>query len=138
MSEPTRRTTKSALALVAVAFEIARRGLASYSCPKSRHDFTQAQLFAILAMRQFLRTDYRGMTQMLSEWSDLRQALGLEKVPHFTTLQKAEQRLLKKTLSPSSSITSLTALDHAAGFAIAPMGPLTPPASNPTTSVATS
>jgi hypothetical protein len=138
MSAPIRSTTKSTLALVAVALEIARRGLASYSCPKSRHDFTQAQLFAILVLRQFLRADYRKMTSMLTEWSDLRQALGLAKVPHFTTLQKAEDRLLKKTPSAASWTASFNTLGHAVGSALAVTAPSTLPALNPDTSVATS
>lgn len=138
MSAPTRSTTKSTLALVAVALEIARRGLSSYSCPKSRHDFTQAQLFTILVLRQFLRVDYRKMTSMLTEWSDLRQALGLVKVPHFTTLQKAEDRLLKKTPSAASWTASFGSLAHADGSALAVTDPLTLRGSNPDTSAATS
>lgn len=123
MSTPTRSTTKSPLALVVVALEIARRGLPDYSCPKSRQDFTQAQLFAILVLRQFLRADYRKVTTMLAEWSDLRQALGLAKIPHFTTLQKAEQRLLKKTPSASSLMASLSTLENRDGCVPMPMAP---------------
>ena len=99
MLAPTRQATKSPLALAATALKVARRALPVYSCPRSRHDFTQPQLAALLVLRQFLRTDYRGLVQYLADWSDLRRCLGLQKVPHFTTLQKAEQRLLKKGLS---------------------------------------
>jgi len=91
--------TKSPVALAQEALALAQQALDPYSSARSRHDFTQHQLFAILALRQFFRTDYRGVAQLLEDLSDLRGVLMLKKVPHFTTLQKAEQRLRKKGLS---------------------------------------
>lgn len=91
-----RSLTKSPLALARTALGVAQQALPPYSCPKSRHDFTQHQLFACLVLKEFLQTDYRGLVQMLSEWSDLREALALEKVPHYSTLCYAHRRLLKK------------------------------------------
>jgi len=102
----TRSLTKSPLALAKTALSAAEKALPRYSCPKSRHDFTQHQLFACLALKEFLKTDYRGLVQMLTEWSDLRQALGLTKVPHYSTLCYAERRLLKKGAFSSCSGTS--------------------------------
>ena len=99
---PERSMTKSPLALARSALQAARKALPAYSCPKSRHDFTQHQLFACLVLKDFLRTDYRGLVQMLSEWSELRQTMGLEKVPHYSTLCYARRRLLKKGALPSS------------------------------------
>ena len=50
-----------------------------------------------VAVRQFLRTDYRGLEQYLKDWSELRQAVGLgARVPDHSTLQKAAARLLEK------------------------------------------
>jgi hypothetical protein len=60
-------------------------------------------LFAIAAVRKFLRLDYRGMATRLGEWAELRQVLGLKGVPDYTTLFYADQRLLKKTPSPPCS-----------------------------------
>ena len=94
--------TKSALDLVKTAIDLGTQGLPAYSTKFSRRDFTQAQLFAMLSLRQYLKSDYRKTTQILSEWSDLREALGLAKVPHWTTLEKAQKRLLKKGLSIES------------------------------------
>jgi hypothetical protein len=91
-----RSMTRSPLALAREAYRVGQQGLPAYSSHRSRHDFTQAQLFAILALRQFFRTDYRGIVQMLADFSDLRRELKLTKLPHFTTLQKAELRLVKK------------------------------------------
>ena len=90
--------TRSPLALASEALAVGRKALAPYSARRSRHDFTQAQLFAVLALREFFRTDYRGIVALLADWSDVRNALDLTKLPHYTTLQKAQQRLLKKGL----------------------------------------
>jgi hypothetical protein len=99
----TRIMTKSPLALARAALAAAAEALPKYSSKYSKHDFTQHQLFAILALREFLRTDYRGIEELLQDWSDLRQALGLTKVPDHSTLQKAHQRLLEKRGSMPSS-----------------------------------
>jgi hypothetical protein len=57
--------------------------------------FTQPQLFACLVLKAFFKTDYRGMEKLLRDLRDLRWVLGLEGVPHFTTLHKACKRLLR-------------------------------------------
>ena len=103
-TRPSRAMTKSPLALAKQAFVISQESLPAYSSRFSRKDFTQAQLFAVLVLKQFFKTDYRGIVQMLEDFRDLREALELEKVPHFTTLQKAEARLLKKKLLSGCSI----------------------------------
>jgi hypothetical protein len=92
----TRKMTKSPLALAREALAVAREALPAYSSKYSRQDYTQHQLFALLALREFLKVDYRGLEQQLKEWSDLREALGLAKVPDHSTLQKAARRLLQK------------------------------------------
>ena len=97
-----RSMTKSPVALAREGLKVAEAGLSPYSSPFSRKDFTQHQLFAILVLRQFFKTDYRGIIQMLHDFSDLRSTLGLKKVPHYSTLCYAQQRLLKKGLSSSS------------------------------------
>jgi len=93
-----RAMTKSPVALVKQTMRIAKAALPQYSSVYSRHDFTQHQLFTILVLRQFLKTDYRGIIQMLADFSDLRKALGLKKIPHYSTLCYAEKRLIKKGL----------------------------------------
>src|SRR6516165_6927783 len=96
MQPTTRPMTKSSR-------RVARQALPGYSCPTSRHDFTQAQLFAVLALKTFLKTDYRGVVAFLDDFPELRADLGLTKVPHYSTLCYAERRLLKKGGSASSS-----------------------------------
>lgn len=100
-----RTMTKSAIDLVKAALDTAKGSLAPYSCKKSRKDFTQPQLFALTALRQFLKADYRKTMQIVAEWSDLRAVLGLTKVPHWTTIEKAHKRLLKKGASTEFSMS---------------------------------
>jgi hypothetical protein len=45
-------------------------------------------------LRQFLRTDYRGVVTLVVEWAELRRALGLAKVPQYSTLAHASRRIL--------------------------------------------
>ena len=51
----------------------------------------------MLRLRQFLRQDCRGVVTLLSEWSDLRAVLQLKKVPHYSTLCSAQDRLAIRT-----------------------------------------
>ncbi len=79
---------------------VGNRTLPRYGHRFSRHDFQLAQLFACLVLRKFFRTDYRGIVAILEDWPLGRQVLGLrDKTPHYTTLQKAERRLLTDPLT---------------------------------------
>jgi hypothetical protein len=90
------RTTKDPIALAKAALEAGKQGLSDYSCSKSCHTYTQPQLFACLILKQFFKLDYRGVVTWLSRWKELRDALGLTRVPHYSTLCYAERRMLKK------------------------------------------
>ena len=57
----------------------------------------------MLSLRQFLRTDYRGLVTLVAEWGELRKALGLRKVPHYSTLAYAAPRLLPEVEKGGSS-----------------------------------
>jgi hypothetical protein len=76
------------VAVAKLAMRVGGRNLTAYSCARSRHDFTQRQLVACLVLRAYLKLTYRGLVEVLAVSAPLRQALGLEKLPHFTTLQK--------------------------------------------------
>jgi hypothetical protein len=54
----------------------------------------KTQLFACLVLKVFFNTDYRGIVAYLDDLPALQQTIGLDRVPHFTTLQKASARLL--------------------------------------------
>lgn len=102
MKTPT-PMTKSPRAVAREALQLAKDALPAYTSAKSRKDYTSHQLFAILALKTFFKTDYRGVAQLLADLTDLRTDLGLKKVPHYSTLCYAAARLLKKGRSSSSS-----------------------------------
>ena len=104
--ETTRPMTRSPVALARKAVEIAERALPAYSSRYSRKDYTQHQLFALMVLATFLKVDHRGIVALVKDWSDIRQAIGLTKVPHWSTLYKAQQRLLKKVCSKDCSMPS--------------------------------
>lgn len=87
-------TSKSPKAVVLAALSTARRALPAYSHVYSPKKFTQHELFACLALKSFLQTDYRGVVAHLADHPTLVETLGLTKLPHYTTLQKAAKRLL--------------------------------------------
>lgn len=87
-------TSKSPLAVALAALEVGGRALRPYSHRNSPRVYTQPQLFACLALRQFLKADYRKTEAFLRDFKVLAAALGLKAVPHWTTLQKADRRLM--------------------------------------------
>lgn len=100
------RTSKSPRTVALEALASARAALPDYSSRFSRHDFTLAQHFACLVLKSFFRTDYRGIAAILADLPDLCAALGLRKVPHFTTLQKAHARIL--SFGPMNQLLDVT------------------------------
>lgn len=93
-----RSMTKSPVLLAHEALRMAEAALPQYSSVFSRKDYTQHQLFALLVLRQFFKTDYRGIIQLVQEFAEVRRVLKLDSVPHYSTLCYAHQRLLKKGL----------------------------------------
>ena len=87
-------TSKSPKAVLLTALKIARASLPAHSHKNSPKKFTQHQLFACLVLKNFLRTDYRGLVESLSDCDSLCKAIELQSVPHYTTFQKAAKRLL--------------------------------------------
>ena len=88
--------SKSPLALARTALEAAREAIPQYSSRFSRHDYTQHQLYALVALRRLLKTDYRGLEATLRDWTELRDALGLSRVPDHSTIQRAARRFKGK------------------------------------------
>jgi len=91
------KTTKSPRKILEMGYACAERALPRFAHRYSPKKFTQHQLFACLGLKEFLKLDYRGVMQLLVDSPDLCQVIGLDEVPHWTTLQKAADRLLKKT-----------------------------------------
>ena len=56
--------SKSPVAVVREALK-AGRALPTFSGKFNKHDFTQARLFAVLTLKTFLKTDYRGVARRI-------------------------------------------------------------------------
>ncbi|KFM16294.1 transposase IS4 family protein, partial [Marine Group I thaumarchaeote SCGC AAA799-P11] len=59
----------------------------------SNHMYTVWQHLILLTLRQYESKSYRRFTEFLKECFGICKSLGLSKVPHYTTLQKAAARL---------------------------------------------
>ena len=92
---PSRSYSKSLKATVLEAFHTGKTALPSYFHSKSRHDFTSAQLFALLVLRAQLKTDFRGVVCFLQDFPDVLRWLDLRRIPHYSTLCRTAQRISK-------------------------------------------
>ena len=90
-----RNRSRSTLDFAREALAAARGAMPHFRSKFSKHLYSQHQLFAILALKTWLKLDDRGLEQLLREWSDLRRVLGLVGVPHSSTLCLAHRRLFK-------------------------------------------
>jgi hypothetical protein len=88
-------TTKSPKKVALAALDIAIKTLPLYAHRFSPKKFTLPQLFTCLVLKQFFKTDYRGITAILADSPSLASIIGLKTIPHYTTIQKAAQRLLE-------------------------------------------
>jgi DDE family transposase len=88
------KTSKSPKRVLVEALRVAEASLPVYSHRFSPKKFTLHQLFACLVLKDFYNLTYRGTVGLLADSDSLCEAIGLERVPHFTTLQKAADRLL--------------------------------------------
>jgi hypothetical protein len=87
--------SKSPLYVAREALAVGTKALRPYAHKFSPKLYTQPQLFACLVIKIFCKTDYRGVAAWLREMPELRRAIGIAGIPHFTTLQKASVRLLR-------------------------------------------
>ncbi len=87
-------TSKSPRKVLLMAYLVGQRTLRRYAHRFSPKKFTQPQLFAALVLKEFLQLDYRKLSQFFRDAPEFRTVIELDSVPHFTTFQKAAQRLL--------------------------------------------
>jgi hypothetical protein len=78
--------------IVSLAMQLGTEHLARYGSTKSRHDFTQRQLITCLILRTYWKTTYRGVIEQLAVSAEVRAAMGLKKLPHYSTLKKFADR----------------------------------------------
>src|SRR5262249_15531904 len=88
------KLSKSPLRVAREALATAQRSLPYYRHRFRPDVYSQPQLFTCLVLKTFFKTDYRGIVAILEDMPELCALLELKAVPHFTTLQKASQRLL--------------------------------------------
>jgi hypothetical protein len=88
------KTSKSPKQVLVEALKVAEASLPAYSHRFSPKKFTLHQLFACLVLKDFYGLTYRGVMGLLADGDSLCSAIGLKKIPHWTTLQKAADRLL--------------------------------------------
>lgn len=102
---------------------IRRSRVPLYSCRRAPRTYKQYQHLAVLGLMKYLRTDYRGIIELLHNMPDVMAAMGMYQLPHYTTLQKFLQRfsryrfeaILAKTVSLFQCNNSIVAVD-ATGF----------------------
>ena len=81
-----------------IAVQVAKGVLPRYRSRFSKHQFTQPQLLAILCLMRYADWTFREAEVLLGEHRELRQALGLSRVPDFTTRYRFLQRLDEATI----------------------------------------
>lgn len=97
-----------------------------YSCKYSKRTYTQHQLLVLVLLKEYTSTDYRDFVELIDLMSNIKEKLNLDKIPHYTTLQKFVSRvpsllfniILSKTIKlfySHGENVSITAID-ATGF----------------------
>jgi hypothetical protein len=102
-----------------------------YSCKYSKHVYTQHQLLVLVLLKEYISTDYRDFVELIELMNDIKEKLDLDKIPHFTTLQKFVSRIpsslfnliLSRTLKlfysygENASITAINATGFTCSYA---------------------
>ena len=80
--------------VIRTAYHLANQLLPAHSCKFSRQDFTLAQLFACLVLREFFDLSYRRTEALLVDSPAWLADIGLTKAPDHNTLWRAFEALL--------------------------------------------
>jgi hypothetical protein len=91
-------TSRSPRTVARTAYHLALRLLPAYRCKFSRHDFTLAQLFACLVLREFHNVSFRRAEQILRDNPVLLADLGLKHAPDHNTLWRAMNFIVRNAL----------------------------------------
>ena len=81
------------LEVAQLALTVSRKYLAAYGHAKSPRRFTQPQLMACLVLKAYTKSTYRGIVDLLDASDKLQNALGLKRIPNYSTLQKFSERV---------------------------------------------
>src|SRR5271154_6289899 len=88
-------TSQSPRMVLNAAYRLALRVVPRYACEFSRHDFTLAQLFACLVLREFYGLSYRRAEKLLGDSPQWLADIGLSAAPDHNTLWRAFGSILK-------------------------------------------
>ena len=91
------KTSTSPAAVAAEAYALAKASIGAHTHKNAPKKFTRHQLFACLVLREFYDTTYRGIVGILADSAEVRAAIDLDVVPHYTTLQKQAAKLLAQS-----------------------------------------
>jgi hypothetical protein len=80
------------LNVASLSMQLSRKYVEPYSHRNSPQKFTQAQLLTCLILRAYLKTTYRGLIEILEVSESLRERIGLQRMPHYSTLKKFADR----------------------------------------------
>jgi len=94
-------TSKSPRKVLKLAHQLGREILPAYGSHFSRKDFTNAQLFACLVLREHQRKSFRGVEALLVDSPQWLADIGLSKAPDHNTLCRAFDRFMKPALARS-------------------------------------
>jgi hypothetical protein len=75
------------LEVARLSMKFSSRYMQPYSHAKSPHKFTQSQLMTCLILRAYLKTTYRGVIEFLETSDALKKCLGVNRLPHYSTLK---------------------------------------------------
>lgn len=78
---------------------VVEKAVSEYSSKYSRKDYTQWQLMTLCCLMQKYKRKYRDFVEILEVATKLQEFLGLDKIPHFTTLNKFFLRMKSKVLA---------------------------------------
>lgn len=81
------------------AKEVAQAVLPAYRSKFSKHLFTQPQLLAVLCLMRYEDWTFREAEVRIGEHQELREALGVQRAPDFTTLHRFLHRLPEGVLA---------------------------------------
>jgi hypothetical protein len=88
-------TSKSPRKVLKLAYQLAQAALPAYASRFSRKDFSSAQLFACLVLREHQRKSFRGVEALLIDSPQWLADIALSKAPDHNTLCRAFDRLMK-------------------------------------------
>ena len=77
------------LDFVITCYDYAKMIILKYSYEYSKHKYAQSQLFAILSYKIYDKYNYRRLIDNLNVSDTIKKkVIGLETIPHYTTIQK--------------------------------------------------